>query len=69
MPHLSYEGLSINNGGDVSELYLDFVLNGLQDDEAQQLWADLLEYCKLDTYAMLELLRVVREHAKGCYIA
>jgi len=61
VPGLSYEGLPIANGGDAMESYFRFVKEALSEEEQKALWPALSEYCKLDTFAMVELLRVLRE--------
>jgi hypothetical protein len=56
IPELSYDKLAISEGGSASRAYLD--LYAMNDDSAKaQFRNDLLEYCKLDTFAMVELYR------------
>jgi len=59
-PEFSYSDLNIQDGGVASSTYKriiwDSIDNALQTDIAN----DLLEYCKLDTLAMVEILRHVR---------
>lgn len=64
-PDCSYADLAINEGQLASVRYLRIV-KGLADaDEAEATYRDLLEYCGLDTYAMVrllnEMLRLSRE--------
>lgn len=55
-PDCSYANLAINEGQLASVRYLRAV-KGLADaDEAEATYRDLLEYCGLDTYAMVRLL-------------
>ncbi|MET0105800.1 MAG: DUF2779 domain-containing protein [Sedimenticola sp.] len=61
VPGLSYEGMAIANGGDAMERYYNFVKGTVPEDEQEELWIALSEYCRLDTYAMVELLRVLEE--------
>jgi hypothetical protein len=35
--------------------------NGTFDEVFEQTRKDLLEYCKMDTYAMVEILRILRD--------
>ena len=60
VPGFSYDDLEINNGGNASLAYAN-----LLDEKDQQLigktWQNLLEYCKLDTLAMVELLKVLEK--------
>jgi len=52
--NLNYEGMKIANGSAMNG-YLNFIQGKLNDEE--KLMADLSNYCKLDTYAMAELLK------------
>ena len=55
-PDCSYADLAINEGQLASVRYLR-VVKGLADAaEAEATYRDLLEYCGLDTYAMVRLL-------------
>lgn len=56
---LQYDGLNIGNGEQAIEAYTRFLKGQLSDEEQGQLWADLSAYCKLDTYAMVELVRIL----------
>ncbi len=55
IPELSYENLQINEGGLASVAFesLYYESNFIRIDEIRQ---NLLEYCKMDTYAMVKLL-------------
>ena len=56
--NLNYNEMEIANGGEAMEIYFNFI-KGKKVDEAKMI-NDLLSYCKLDTYAMVELIRVLR---------
>ena len=56
----SYEALEIAEGGAASEHYLAFMQGRLYGATKEKLYSDLIAYCELDTYAMVELMRVVR---------
>ena len=61
---LSYDDMGIGNGEQALQKYLAFVKGEMTDpDEISQLWQDLEEYCKQDTFAMVVLLRVIEEKA------
>jgi len=62
-PELSYKELGIQEGGAAQRLWQQ-VQSGQRDDQAQQIYADLLEYCKLDTFAMVEIYRKLRRAAE-----
>jgi hypothetical protein len=63
---LNYNAMNIPNGEIAQKRYMDFV-NGTTTDaaELQQLWTDLDDYCALDTIAMVKLVDVLTEKAKG----
>jgi hypothetical protein len=59
VPSLSYDNLEINNGSSASSTYAN--LHTLSDlDQINQTREHLLEYCKLDTFAMVKILEVLR---------
>ena len=58
--NLNYQGMEIANGSEAMEIYLDFI-KGRKVDEAKMI-NDLLSYCKLDTYAMVELIGVLKSN-------
>ena len=53
---LSYEGMEIASGGDASLKYLAFAKGLLTEEECDDIWKSLSEYCKHDTYAMVKLI-------------
>jgi hypothetical protein len=55
-PDLSYAGLNIADGQTASVRYLRTLKGLANDGEAEAILADLLEYCALDTFAMVRLL-------------
>ena len=55
VPELSYDGLPIKEGGAASNTFLSMV-NGTFDGDFEETRTQLLEYCKLDTYAMVKIL-------------
>ncbi len=61
--NLNYADMEIANGAEAMEIYLNFI-KGNQVDEAK-MKNDLLSYCKLDTYAMVELMEVLRLNANS----
>jgi hypothetical protein len=59
LPHPTYDHLEIQEGSSAPQAYLDLFLE--HDNSAiKRLRAALLEYCKLDTYAMVELYRYLQ---------
>jgi len=65
VPELSYGGLAINDGRWASAELYRLLLKGdsMTPEERATLRADLLEYCKMDTWAMVKLLERLRRLA------
>ena len=55
VPELSYNDLDIKEGGTASNTFLSMV-NGTFEGDVEETRRQLLEYCKLDTYAMVKIL-------------
>ncbi len=60
VPELSYKSLGIQEGAAAQRLWMEAVLDGKRDDEKQQILDDLIEYCRLDTLAMVKIYNVLR---------
>ena len=60
-PHLSYKELGIQEGGSAQRLWMEAVLDNRRAEQKDQILADLIEYCKLDTLAMVEIYRKLCE--------
>lgn len=56
-PYLSYKELGIQEGGSAQRLWMEAILDDKRADQKEQILADLIEYCKLDTLAMVEIYR------------
>ena len=53
----SYEGMEIANGGDVSTLYFRATFeDGFSVEEKEEVYSNLLKYCKLDTEGMVWII-------------
>lgn len=63
-PELSYKGLGIQEGGSAQRLWMEAVLDSKRVDEKDQILNDLIEYCKLDTFAMVEIFRCLEKSCK-----
>lgn len=55
VPELSYDDLKIKEGGTASNTFLSMVNESFEGD-VKETRTQLLEYCKLDTYAMVKIL-------------
>ena len=62
-PGLSYKGLAIQNGDQAQIEYAQALAGELSNEDAQIVYRNLLEYCKLDTWAMVEILKVLTQAA------
>lgn len=60
-PHLSYKTLGIQEGASAQRLWTQSVIDGKDHIDKEVLFADLIEYCKLDTLAMVEAFNVLRK--------
>lgn len=67
---LSYDRLNIQNGADAQAIYRNLIQGeyltekGYKGKKFEKVKQDLLDYCKLDTYAMVMLLRKLRDLMK-----
>jgi len=52
--NLTYEGMNVGNGNEALVAYATFP--SLEKEEFNKLYNDLVEYCKQDTWAMVEIL-------------
>ena len=59
VPELSYNNLEIKEGGTASNTFLSMV-NGTFEGDLKETRRQLLEYCELDTMAMVEILEVLK---------
>jgi hypothetical protein len=55
VPELSYADLAIQEGGTASAVFSQMML-GLFDGDEEETRNNLLEYCKLDTLAMVRIV-------------
>jgi hypothetical protein len=60
VPELSYQDLEIKEGGTASNTFTQMVL-GLFDGDIEKTRTNLLEYCKMDTYAMVKILEKLKQ--------
>ena len=55
VPEMSYKGMAISNGGMAIDAYFAIYRSSDQED-MESIRRNLLEYCKLDTLAMVKIL-------------
>jgi len=63
VPDLTYEGLAISNGEVASITYNRCIRGMVPEEEKQQIFEDLREYCKLDTLAEVRLVEVLHKYS------
>lgn len=59
IPELSYDKLNIHGGSEALDTWGRMVTDEEFEGDREQVRKDLLEYCKLDTFAMVEIYRVL----------
>lgn len=60
-PGLTYDALVIKDGGGASNAWKAMVFENFTPDDKEMIVQDLLTYCKLDTWAMVQILEVLRK--------
>lgn len=61
---LSYKELGISEGASAQRLWMEAVLDGKREGEKEKILADLDEYCKMDTMAMVEIYKQLLNFTK-----
>jgi hypothetical protein len=57
VPELSYKTLDISDGVTAQRQWMEVVLDGKHPEDKEKILDDLIEYCKLDTLAMVEIYK------------
>ena len=60
VPELSYQDLEIKEGGTASNTFTEMVIGAFQGD-IDKTRKDLLDYCKMDTFAMVKIVEKLKE--------
>lgn len=61
VPELSYETLSVQNGSMAFTQWHRLIFEDLNAEEKSKIKADLLEYCKMDTWAMVKIWEILNQ--------
>lgn len=61
LPELSYDDLAIKEGGNASRLWKEVTLENPEAPDREKVYADLVEYCTLDTWAMVAIHKALME--------
>jgi hypothetical protein len=60
VPELSYKELEIQEGGSAQRIWMDTFLKGENQDQKEAILNNLKDYCRLDTLAMVEIWKVLK---------
>lgn len=60
LPEMNYENLKIKEGTAAAALWLSLLAGQVTEEERESIRAGLLEYCAMDTLAMVEILNTLR---------
>ena len=63
-PQFSYKELEVQNGGEAMDAWYQLVTDEFDETERLSRIQNLLDYCKLDTLAMVEILRVLQSDSR-----
>ena len=61
VPALSYKELGIQEGASAQRLWMDAAIRNKEGIDKEKLFNDLIEYCKMDTLAMVEIWRALKD--------
>lgn len=65
VPELSYKVLGIQEGGSASRIWMETIFKNKNTNNRDKIASDLIEYCKMDTLAMVKILeRLEKETMK-----
>ena len=56
-PELSYSDLEVSNGAEAVVEYENLIFGNVPEEEKEEKFKSLLEYCKLDTWAMVRIFQ------------
>lgn len=62
---LSYDDMAIGDGNHAARAYAEVIYEDVEPGRRAEILNQLLEYCKLDTLAMVEILRVLNRAVSG----
>ena len=65
VPDLSYKSLAVQNGSIAVAEYQRMMFGDISSEEREQIYNNLLQYCELDTLAMVRIFQKLQEVLKG----
>ena len=60
VPNLSYKNLEIQEGASAQRLWIDTTIREKNGVDKDKIFKDLVEYCKMDTLAMVEIWKFLK---------
>jgi len=61
VPQLSYKELNISGGNSAQRIWMQTIVDGKNKGNKEQIMEDLRKYCILDTLAMVEIWKILRD--------
>ncbi|WP_053001207.1 DUF2779 domain-containing protein [Kosmotoga pacifica] len=66
VPELGYENMPVSNGDDASYIFANIAMGYYDSEQEERMKINLLEYCKLDTLAMVKIQDKLEELTEEC---
>ncbi len=60
VPELNHSDLEISDGGSAQRIWMDLIFKNKKIEEKEQILNNLLEYCALDTFAMVKIYEFLK---------
>ncbi len=64
VPELNHQDLEISDGGSAQRIWMDLIFRDKNVDKKEQILSNLLEYCALDTFAMVKIYQFLKNLIK-----
>ena len=61
---MTYDNLGIQEGETAARKWKEVTLGDVSEAERQKVYSDLIEYCRLDTFAMVEIHAMLQNWIK-----
>lgn len=61
VPELSYKEMDVSDGLKARRMWTETILEGKYQEQREKIIDDLIKYCTLDTWAMVEILNVLKK--------
>lgn len=64
VPELNHQDLEISDGASAQRIWMDLIFKDKNSDQKEKILSNLLEYCALDTFAMVKIYEFLRSLTK-----